>query len=92
MISELTAKIESILRIEDVEGLIELGAPADEYASEARDIALAIAKLHPSPITETSVVAIIALVWGKSFDRSAKEIEQRLPAFRRIAQRILQSL
>jgi len=69
---------------------LNLGAPADEYMSESKDIALAMSKLEPSKITEASVAAMIALIWAKAFNRSEKEIEQQLPAFRRIAQQLIQ--
>ncbi len=35
-------KINKILQLEDIEGLIEAGAPSDEYLSEAEAIALIV--------------------------------------------------
>ena len=81
--------IAEALRSEDIEGLIELGAPSDEYDSEAREVASALASLTKNQITEANILAIIALEWAKSFNRSAQEIQQRMPAFRKIAYRIL---
>jgi hypothetical protein len=81
--------IDLILQTEDVEGLIEIGAPSDEYVSEAQEIAEAISKLSASQVTAENIVAIISLAWAKSFNRSAEEIKERLPAFHRIARQIL---
>ncbi len=73
------------LRKEDIEGLLALGAPGDEYDSEAKEIFLALETLNQEQLTEANIVGIIALAWAKSFNRSPQEIEQRLPAFQRIA-------
>jgi len=83
------ANIEAALRTEDIEGLIELGAPSDEYNDEARNIAYNLASLPSDQLTESNIVAAISLEWAKSFNRSVQEIEQRMPAFRRIAAQIL---
>jgi hypothetical protein len=77
--------VEAALKEEDIEGLVESGAPSDEYNSEARKIADALASLDPGEFTETNITAIIALSWAKSFNRSENEIRQRMPAFQRIA-------
>lgn len=81
--------IEDALRTEDIEGLIASGAPSDEYNSEAEKIAAALASLQNNQLTESSIIAVLALEWAKSFNRSVQEIEQRMPAFRRIASQIL---
>ena len=74
---------------EDLEGLIEDGAPLDEYSSEAQSVAEALAKIPMEKITVSVVAATIALVWAKSFDRSAAEMAQRLPACQRLAEKLL---
>jgi len=84
-----TEKIESILVSEDIEDLISGGAPTDEYAGEAKEIAQALEKLRPDQFTEENIVAIISLVWKKSFNRSAEEIRARLSAFKHIAHSLL---
>jgi hypothetical protein len=81
--------IDQALQKEDVEGLIEMGAPGDEYVSEAQEIAEAVASMSAGQLTAQNIVAVISLVWAKSFNRSAEEIKERLPAFHRIAQDIL---
>jgi hypothetical protein len=85
------ADIATALRAEDIEGLIKLGAPNDEYDSEATEIGNALASLQKDQLTEANIAAIIALAWAKSFNHSAQEIEQRVPAFRRISHRLIDS-
>lgn len=83
-------QIEDALRAEDIEGLLALGAPADEYNAEARDIAHAINKLQPSQLTEDHLVAVMVIVWAHAFDRSNEEMNLRLPVLRRVAVQLLQ--
>lgn len=83
------ATIEAALRAEDIESLIEAGAPDDEYNSEAKKIAAALSSLAGNQLTEANIVAVIALAWAKAFNRSSQEIEMRMDAFHRIARRLL---
>ncbi len=81
--------IKTILREEDIEGLIQIGAPADEYNSEAREIASAIARFGPNT-TKEQLMQAVEEVWKDSFGPlSGSEIEVRRDAFRRVAQRIM---
>jgi hypothetical protein len=82
-------KINASFIEEDLEGLIEDGAPLDEYSSEAQSVAEALAKIPLEKITVPVVAATIALVWAKNFDRSAAEMAQRLPACQRVAEKLL---
>ena len=84
-----TNTIGDLLRSEDIEGLIASGAPADEYASEAREIASMLASLAESDLNEKVITDIISRIWAKSFNRSPEEIQQRTSAFRRIAQQLI---
>lgn len=77
--------IQKLLNTEDIEGLVELGAPEDEYAAEAKEIVVAVHKLGKEQMTEANIVAIIALVWAKSFNLSEQDIKKRLSAFKRVA-------
>lgn len=88
-LADMLSSVHEILRTEDVEGFIALGAPDDEYASEAREIAAAIDNLSPNERTVEGVAAIIALVWAKSFDLAADELEKRIPAIRQVAQQLM---
>ncbi len=86
---EAMSIIKTILREEDIEGLIQIGAPADEYDSEAHEMASAIARFGASA-TEQQLVLAVEEVWKDSFGPfSGSEIEVRRDAFRRVAQRIM---
>ena len=89
MIDLSLVNIKAVLRSEDIEGFIHLGAPSDEYDSEAKKIADALSTLADNQLTSDNIVAVVALVWAKSFNRSADEIERRMSAFRHIAQQLL---
>jgi hypothetical protein len=81
--------IEDALRAEDVEGLLELGAPKDEYSHEARRISLELDSSVPGRGSEEQILVIIANVWGNSFDLSEEDLDKRHTALRRVAGRIL---
>ena len=80
--------IDNILIQEDIEGFIEAGAPADEYQVEAAQIAAAISLLAEEEFREENILAIISLVWIKSFELSEGDVALRLPALRRVTQAI----
>lgn len=83
--------IESILRQEDIEGLLNLGAPQDEYSSEAADMATALGAI-PESATEEQVSRIVMSVWEQAFGPfSDEDIEKRRPVLRRVVQNILRS-
>jgi|ERR1700676_1192219 hypothetical protein len=83
-----TMSIKNILREEDIEGLIKLGAPADEYNSEAKEIEAAMSRLGDNP-SEEQVVQVLKDIWKDSFDLSTEDIELRRDTFQRVARRIL---
>jgi hypothetical protein len=79
-------QIDEILRSLDIEGLIELGAPTDEYISESKDIEMAIKLLRKEDSNEESLVKIIQAIWMKNFGPfSDNDIELRMPEFRKLA-------
>ena len=80
--------IDSILVTEDIEGLIEAGAPADEYVDEAAQLTASIENLVREDINEASILALISAIWLKSFELSKDDMELRLPALRRVAHKI----
>jgi hypothetical protein len=81
--------IKTILLDEDIEGLIKIGAPADEYNSEAVQIGSEIYKLQGQP-TEKQVTRVIEDMWQRSFGPMGREeIKLRRDAFRHVAQRII---
>ena len=83
-------KIASILREEDIEGLIEIGAPQDEYDAEAEMISRALSSQKTELLTLPKITTIITLIWGDMFQLDRAGIEQRLPAFSRVAAKIMQ--
>ena len=82
-------RIQAALNDADVEGLLAMGCPDDEYAPEARMVAEALATIATTERTEHRVVAILSAVWGQMFGCSDQGLESRRPAFQTIAQRIV---
>ncbi len=81
----------NILTGEDIEGHLELGAPNDEYLSEAKEIIDALNTTN-TPFSIEALSSIISKVWKKSFNLSDEELALRLPAIHRAAQRLMENL
>lgn len=86
---ELSDKIAAILVREDVEGLIALGAPNDEYQREAEIIAQALSKMSKEQANEASVASLVSLIWSKAFNLGEKELKIRLPSLRDVARQVV---
>jgi len=84
--------LNALFQQEDIEGYINLGAPSDEYASEAANVAAALSQLEDSEITEENITALLILEWMQSFDLSDADIAPRAAALQRIARWILQRI
>lgn len=84
-----TNNINALLVQEDVEGLIDAGAPADEYLDEAAQITAALLLLEQSQLTEENILSTLSLVWLRSFELSEQDMKLRVSALERIAQQIL---
>lgn len=82
--------IETILIDLDIEGLIELGAPNDEYGSEAQIISRALSTLLEKEVTQENISEVIAQVWRESFNLSSADLELRNSAIRIAAQTLLE--
>ncbi len=82
-------RVEMELNAEDIEGLLRLGTPTDEYSGEARDIAAALEVIESSRLGADVVTATISLIWTKSFDLSDDDMLKRLPAIRNVASRLV---
>ncbi len=84
--------INELLRFHDIEGLLSMGAPDDEYESEARMIADRIDEGgHRAPdgkVEKKEVAAIIASIWKEMFGLSDDELLLRQEAFDSIAARL----
>ena len=87
--STLRTSVEEMLRLEDIESLIESGAPDDEYDSEAAEIAEALNALKGDRFTEDNIISIVAHVWAKMFNLDEDDIKKRMPAFQNVAQSLL---
>jgi hypothetical protein len=85
-------KIKTLLDREDIENLLALGAPGDEYQSEAQMIHRAVTKLHndrPQNFTTERVTDVIEAVWQEMFGPiEAEQLAAREPVFRKIAAEI----
>lgn len=82
------AGIERLLVLEDIEGFIEAGAPVDEYQDEAAQIAAAITLMTAENFDKDNILAVVSLVWMKSFGLGEEDMTLRLTALRRVAQAI----
>ncbi|HEY0760233.1 MAG TPA: hypothetical protein VGD59_13360 [Acidisarcina sp.] len=82
--------VQETLNTEDIEGLLELGAPGDEYSHEAEGITSALADLPEKELTEEKLASVVRGVWIRSFGPfSDVDIEKRSPAFKQVAHKIL---
>jgi len=81
--------LREMLNAEDIEGLLALGAPNDEYASEARSIASAVSELDETHFAEEAVTEVVRGVWIRAFGPfSRADIERRSRAFGQVARDI----
>ena len=76
MILSLTT-IEAILQFEDIESLLALGAPTDEYYDEASEIQAALEKLDPHEATRDCVTVLIMETWERAFGPFSEEDRER---------------
>jgi len=82
--------VREILNAEDIEGLLKLGAPSDEYSEEARSISSALRSIAASDVGEEAMVSIFRETWSRSFGPiSEEQLDMRAPAFRRASRLIL---
>jgi hypothetical protein len=89
------SKIKAALDSEDIEGLVAIGCPPDEYNSEASLIEGRLAKLTQfgeKPLAEDQVERIVAEVWNEMFGPfSDDELQKRHSAFTAVARKIIGS-
>ena len=79
--------------MEDIEGLLALGVPQDEYSSEARRIGSALASRAPEELDEDSAASTVQEIWIDSFGPfSDEDLRRRGSAFRRVAGAIVRAL
>src|SRR5262249_3279915 len=84
--------VQRALDAEDLEGLLGLGAPADEYQSEAKTIAARLNALSGQPSEDhvTKIAEAVCVEMFGPFDEEGSAV--RLPIYRRVAKRILGAL
>ncbi|HEX5483294.1 MAG TPA: hypothetical protein VFZ08_11785 [Terriglobia bacterium] len=84
------ANIQKILNAADIEGLLRLGAPTDEYAPEAQMISKAIAGTGEPELTQESLAALVRNVWlAMTGPLSEEQMAKRAGAFSSVAKEIL---
>lgn len=89
--------IEEILNHEDIEGLLDLGAPRDEYEAEAKLIEERVRHVFKGGLNparrQEQTAAEIRDVWQSMFGPlSEGDLAQREDAFNRVAAQIISSL
>jgi hypothetical protein len=86
--TELQNTIREILNREDIEGLLALGAPGDEYSTEAELISQAIENGQVEP-REEELNKLLRGIWQRMFGPfSEEEMKQRQPALERVARQL----
>lgn len=82
--------ISELLRHQDIEGLISIGAPVDEYQAEAEMICNRVgeAEQELSRLTTDQVLSIVEEIWKEMFDLSDEQLAKRHDAFQRVAIRL----
>ena len=84
----LLCLVEDLLREHDIEGIIQIGAPKDEYDTEAQMIAQRIQDVesrHGRKANQQEVVEIIRGVWAEMFSLGEPELTKRADPFETIA-------
>jgi hypothetical protein len=88
-----SAHIKAALDSEDIEGLLAIGCPPDEYDSEANRIDSRITglrRLGDEPLGESQVERIVADVWNEMFGSfSDEDFQKRQSAFTSVARKIV---
>ncbi|HTW31245.1 MAG TPA: hypothetical protein VMD76_06175 [Candidatus Sulfotelmatobacter sp.] len=85
-------EIKAALDSEDIEGLLALGCPSDEYDGEASLIESGMARatsFGETPISAKELQEIVAFVWNDRFGPfSLEDVRRRSPAFAAVAEKL----
>jgi hypothetical protein len=85
-------QVKKALDEEDIESLLEIGAPGDEYNGEASQIESLVAQqseFGKRKLNSEQLEQVVQSVWVSAFGPlSTDQLKQRQPAFRRVAERI----
>jgi hypothetical protein len=87
----LGEQINALLRQADIEGLLQAGAPIDEYASEAEIIVTALSALDAEQFNVETVELVLIDVWSNSFDISEADFSGRRVEIRSLANNIVEA-
>jgi hypothetical protein len=94
--SPLFRKIKAALDSEDIEGLLAIGSPADEYNGEASLIEDGVARLlgfGKAPLNVAQVEQVVATVWDGEFGPFGEgDLDVRRAAFSSVARKIIAPL
>lgn len=84
------SQVETVLQEEDIEGLLAIGSPKDEYISEAIQMA---AKLNTLPFeqrTESNVSKVVMEVWEVMFGPfEAEDVSKRSPVLKSVVKKLM---
>ena len=84
--------VNEALKDEDIESLVEAGAPENEYAPEAQSIVQALSAIEEREVLEEDLVKLIRSIWSRLFGPfNEEDLDKGSPAFRNVAERILAS-
>jgi hypothetical protein len=97
MVDGIGEIVRRVVNREDIEGLLSLGAPPDEYDREAELVARAVRQmLLQAPglhLSTDQVVGALQDVWSRTFGPySEADLARRDRAFRRAATEIIRAL
>lgn len=88
-------EIKALLDREDIEGLLALGSPHDEYDGEASLLESEIGKataFGQKPIAAKQVEEMLARIWNDQFGPfSEQDMKKRESAFASVARRLAES-
>ena len=92
MVWSIFRDVKKALDEEDIEGLLAIGSPGDEYDGEASQIESLVAQkseFGKRRLDKADLENLIQSIWASQFGPfSNDQIKLRQPAFRRIAEKI----
>jgi hypothetical protein len=81
--------LDEIFRIQDIEGLIALGVPDNEYEPEVEKIFVALEALPREEATVPKLVEVFEGVYKQMFGWSDEDMRRRRPHFEEIAIKVM---
>ena len=84
-------QINEILASQDIEGLIEAGAPDDEYSGEAQKIYDILSLAKEDELNIQPLVLILNHLWQRSFNLTRQDMINRSEAITALAESIFRT-